>query len=122
MIHESATRARTDEFEKLLLARKDEIVAGIDASGAELLSIRSSRTSTNADDEHDPEGSTLAADWSRIAGLRSEAVAQLNEVDRALERVHDGTYGVCLRCGRQIPVGRLRIRPWAEQCVECAAR
>lgn len=122
MIDEPSTRARPTEFETLLLARRAAIVTGIDASGDELASIRSSRTATNADDEHDPEGSTLAADWSRIAGLRSEAVAQLEEVDHALARIDAGAYGTCVRCGRHIPVGRLRVRPWAERCVDCAGR
>lgn len=122
MVQESRAQIRTEEFEKLLLARKDAVLNGIESSGEELAGIRSSRAATNADDEHDPEGSTLAADWSRVVGLRGEAVAQLDEVERALSRVHEGTYGVCLTCRRQIALGRLRVRPWAEQCVECANR
>ena len=93
-------------------------VAGLDA---ELVALRAARADTNADDEHDPEGSTLSSDWSRIAGLRSEAVAQLEQAEAALARVADGTYGVCATCGRQITDARLAVRPAALQCVQCAA-
>ena len=109
------------EIEQLLLARRSSVLEGLDATEAELASIHLARVDAYADDEHDPEGSTLSSDWSRVAGLRGDATAQLAAVDAALERLRDGSYGVCVSCGKRIPVGRLRVRPWTERCVECAA-
>jgi len=43
------------------------------------------------------------------------------QVERALERLHEGTYGVCEGCGRRIPEDRLRYQPAATRCVECQA-
>src|SRR5215472_11213123 len=43
------------------------------------------------------------------------------QVERALERLHEGTYGVCEGCGRRIPDDRLRYQPAATRCVECQA-
>jgi RNA polymerase-binding protein DksA len=43
----------------------------------------------------------------------------LREIDTALERIDDGTYGTCARCGKEIPVERLDAVPYAVLCVEC---
>lgn len=87
----------------------------------ELAALRRARSDDNADDEHDPEGSTLSSDWSRLAGLRAEALVQLAQAEAALARLADGSYGACITCGRQIPAERLAIRPAAAQCVSCAS-
>jgi DnaK suppressor protein len=76
---------------------------------------------TNADDEHDPEGATIAFERSQVGALVQQAEAHLVEIDAALARVADGTYGVCAVCGRPIPEGRLEVRPTATTCVGCAA-
>jgi len=99
-----------------------EAAERLDALDSELASLRLARADANADDEHDPEGSTLSSDWSRLTGLRAEALAQLEQADAALARVDAGTYGRCVACGRAIPAERLAVRPAASQCVVCASR
>ena len=42
------------------------------------------------------------------------------EIDAALARIEDGTYGTCTRCGKEIPVERLEVYPWASLCIDCA--
>ncbi|WP_159501931.1 TraR/DksA C4-type zinc finger protein [Microbacterium sp. 18062] len=74
-----------------------------------------------ADDEHDPEGATLSTEWSRLEGLRLGALREIEEIDAALARIADGSYGVCIRCGRPIPIERMRARPTAVTCVPCAS-
>jgi RNA polymerase-binding protein DksA len=86
---------------------------------SELVDARSAAT---ADDEHDPEGTTLAEEWSRIAGLDAEAEQRLRAIDAAQRRIDDGTYGICESCGKRIPVARLRVRPAATMCVDCASK
>ena len=75
---------------------------------------------TNADDEHDPEGTTIAFERSQVGALVRQAETHLAEVDAALDRVSSGTYGVCERCGAEIPDERLEVRPTARRCVACA--
>jgi RNA polymerase-binding transcription factor len=75
---------------------------------------------SNADDEHDPEGSTIAFERSQVAALVRQAREHLTEVDAALDRVEAGTYGVCERCGAAIAPARLEARPVARTCVACA--
>jgi len=76
----------------------------------------------NTDDEHDPEGVTLAYERQHVASHISHARDQLAEIDEALARVDAGSYGTCTGCGRPIPAGRLAARPTATTCVECAGR
>lgn len=74
---------------------------------------------TNADDEHDPEGATIAFERSQVDALVHQAVAHLAEVDAALGRLEAGTYGTCEVCGHAVPTGRLEARPMARTCVGC---
>jgi RNA polymerase-binding transcription factor len=76
---------------------------------------------SNADDEHDPEGATIAFERSQVGTLVEEARHQLAEVEAARARLADGTYGTCERCGEPIGEGRLEARPTARTCIRCAA-
>jgi len=89
---------------------------------AEMAELRLDRGRESADDEHDPDGATLSGEWSKLAGLRRAALAELADIDAARGRLADGTYGVCADCGRPIPVDRLRARPTATRCVACAEK
>jgi len=75
---------------------------------------------TNADDEHDPEGATIAFERSQVGALVGQAREHLAEVDAALARLAAGVYGVCERCGGRIPPERLEARPIARLCMGCA--
>jgi DnaK suppressor protein len=76
----------------------------------------------NADDEHDPEGATIAFERQHVAALLGQARQHLADIDAALRRIDDGSYGVCERCGQPIAEGRLEARPTAATCVTCAPR
>jgi RNA polymerase-binding transcription factor DksA len=74
----------------------------------------------NLDDEHDPEGATVGFERSQVRALLDQARAHLAELDAALSRVDEDTYGVCARCGRPIATERLDALPTATFCVSCA--
>lgn len=76
---------------------------------------------TNADDEHDPEGATIAFERSQIGALVLQVRRHVAEIDAALVRVDSGTYGVCESCGEQIGEDRLDARPEARTCIRCAS-
>lgn len=84
-------------------------------------SLRHDRADGTADDEHDPEGSTLSGEWARVDALRRGAEAERAEIRAARERVASGTFGVCEVCGRPIADARLEVRPFARRCIACAA-
>jgi len=74
---------------------------------------------TNLDDEHDPEGTTIAFERSQVSTLVEQTRRRLAEAEAALARIDAGTYGVCERCGRPIAPERLEARPTARTCVSC---
>ncbi|WP_028651343.1 TraR/DksA family transcriptional regulator [Nocardioides halotolerans] len=76
---------------------------------------------SNADDEHDPEGATIAFERSQVETLSRRLQQHLADIEAAERRVEDGTYGICERCGAAIPDARLEARPTARTCVACAA-
>lgn len=88
----------------------------------EFAGIVDSSASANADDEHDPEGATIAFERQHVAALIDQAREHLDAIDAALRRVADGTYGRCESCGQPIAAERLAARPTATRCVACAGR
>lgn len=88
--------------------------------GADIASIVDARRDSSTDDEHDPEGATLAYERSQADAMRSGALERLVEIQAAQERLERGAYGTCAVCGVQIPEARLALRPWATRCVEHA--
>lgn len=74
----------------------------------------------NGDNEHDPEGSTLAFERARVAGLLVDAEANLRHLDDALTKLAAGTYGVCEDCGQAISPDRLEALPATRNCFDCA--
>lgn len=111
-----------DEVRTRLLALRGELRAELAATEAALVNIRRLRINRVDDDEHDPEGAPLSAEWSRLEGLRRVARERVGTVDDALTRLDSGTYGSCSRCGAPIAAGRLEVLPTATRCVSCADR
>ena len=72
------------------------------------------------DDEHDPEGSTIGFERAMVIDLLRQADADLDGLDRAVDRVRHGAYGICERCARPIPAERLASQPTTLTCVACA--
>jgi DnaK suppressor protein len=103
----------------LLNAERRTAQAHIDALAAEFDDIVAATADGNSDDEHDPEGSTLAFERARVSALLNQQREYLAELERAGNRVADGTYGVCMRCGMAIPPERLAALPAARTCVQC---
>jgi len=73
-------------------------------------------------DEESGEGDTINIERERDLLLSASAQQIVDEIDRALERMADGTYGLCLPAGRRINLERLEALPYAETCVDCKAR
>ncbi len=96
--------------------------ASIASANAKFAQIRAERLDTVADDEHDPEGPTLAYEWSLALAQRRDAEQTLEEVDAARTRLADGTFGRCIDCGRPIARARLEAYPTSARCIDCQER
>ena len=102
-----AERERTVEQVEALRRSFDDIVAAAEEGAP--------------DDEHDPEGHTIAWERQQVAALLAAAEGRLEELDRAVARVADGTYGRCEVCGDAIAGERLEALPTTTTCVTCAS-
>ncbi|MDQ1538938.1 MAG: DnaK suppressor protein [Actinomycetota bacterium] len=78
-------------------------------------------TDSNADDEHDPEGATIAFERSQLQALIKQSEHHLEDLETARLKVTNRRYGLCERCGKPIGTARLDARPLARTCIVCAA-
>ena len=90
-------------------------VRSLEATFGEIVSA-----ATATDDEHDPEGHTIAWERQQIAALLDEARAKLADATNAEERLALGTYGSCAACGKIIAEERLAALPATQSCIDCA--
>ncbi|WP_112248680.1 TraR/DksA family transcriptional regulator [Kribbella monticola] len=107
-------RTRLERERQKTLGRLASLTGDFDAM------VAASRDS-NADDEHDPEGSTIAFERSQLGALAEQARHHLTEIDAAIARLTAGTYTTCELCGRPISDERLEARPTARTCTTCAS-
>jgi RNA polymerase-binding transcription factor DksA len=105
----------------LLAAKRAETSARVADLSRDLERVMQAAAGSNVDDEHDPEGATVAFERAQVTALLEQATRHIADLDRAAERVSAGTYGTCERCGGPIALARLEARPSASTCVSCAA-
>jgi DnaK suppressor protein len=105
-----------------LAAERASTVARLSALEREFAAILEASGSAGNDDEHDPEGATIAFEREHAAALLSQVREHLAQIDAALLRLADGSYGTCANCGRPIGAARLAARPVATTCIGCASR
>jgi len=98
---------------KALVSRRDELRRRL---GGELKDLRSSKTAEIGDAADLAFDSGSEEVSSQLAELESR---ELSQIERALARLKQGTYGVCEGCQRRIPVTRLNALPFSTTCIEC---
>jgi DnaK suppressor protein len=117
----AAAPAEPFDARTVLIALRAELVGRLRELTGSFDELVAASADSNADDEHDPEGATIAFERSQLDTIVRHVRHQLAETDAALGRVEAGTYGVCEVCGRPVPAARLEARPVARTCVGCAA-
>ncbi|QIM16003.1 molecular chaperone DnaK [Leucobacter insecticola] len=111
--------SRETSIRALLVEEREQLLARFNKRAADLEALVRARRNESDDDEHDPEGETLSAQWSMRAGLLESAREDLQQADNALKRLDAGQYGECAACNHPIPAGQLEVRPFRERCVAC---
>ena len=113
--HDEVEAARTSLREELR-----SVDRRIAALSAEFDQIVEGSESVNTDDEHDPEGATIAFERAQVASLRDSVTRRRAAIVRALAELEDGTYGRCAACGGSIGAERLDAVPGTDRCATCA--
>jgi RNA polymerase-binding transcription factor len=114
MAKTQGSRKNLGPIEEKLRAERDHLLKQI----AELEARQSGEDDTDGyDDEGEPETATYERE--RDLSLLENARDLLDKVDRALEKISEGTYGTCESCGKSIEAARLRALPYASLCISC---
>ena len=100
-------------FKELLLKKKKELLEKAEKT------IESSISQNNEFSKDFTDQSTIATDKEFIFRLRDRERKLLAKIERCLEKIEEGTYGICERCGKEIDEKRLLARPVATLCIEC---
>lgn len=114
----------TDRFRAALLRQKEQLETTIvnhDIGGSSQTD-ETGELSGSTSDNHLADSATETYSRELDEGLEEDAVRQLGEVDEALGRIEDGTYGTCVVCGRKIPEERLEAVPWTKLCIDDARK
>ena len=106
----------------ILLEERDELERSAAVWQAEADALAADREPGDVQfDEESGEGDTLAVERERDLAISAEKRAAIEEIDAALARLADGTYGICESCGKKIKKERLEALPAAALCVDCKA-
>ena len=105
-----------------LAAARERAVARLASLEREFGGIVEAARGAGTDDEHDPEGATLAFERQHVVALAQATREHLADIDAALARLADGSYGICRACGQPIGAERLAARPAARTCIGCTRR
>ena len=118
------TKRELESFRQLLLAKRATLVGDVTNMTDEAL--RKSRQDSAGDLSNMPiHMADIGSDnfeQEFTLGLIENEHAMLREIDAALQRIEDRTYGICLGTGKPIAKLRLRAKPWAKHCIEHARR
>jgi len=110
-----------ERFRLLLQEERRRKLALLPALRRDITAVNAARRDSNVDDEHDPEGATIAFELSQASALLDQSREGLAQVEAALARIDAGTYGICAVCRDEIAEGRLEARPWTPYCIRHSA-
>ena len=109
---QALTAPQRDELKQLLLARRKELQRQM-TQNLDNLAPSVSGDSVSQDDDARLKNQTREVD----AALTAMDADELARIDRALEAMDDGEYGVCVVCGKDIPFERLKVEPMTQHCI-----
>lgn len=113
------TQAEMKEFKAVLLAKRDEILGNVTCMEDE--AFRRQRSDLSNMPFHMADLGTDNYEVENTLGLIDSERKLIVEIDDALQRMEQGTYGICEGGGEPIPKARLEAIPWARYCVVCAS-
>ena len=100
-------------FKDLLIERKKQIIRNIDGNTKELEGMKG----LDLNDEIDY--ASVSADSALEQTINSQQLKELKDIDYALEKIEDTSYGICEMCEEKITKQRLKVKPQAKYCIVC---
>ena len=108
-----ANKNQIDELKTILLQRKESLSQNIHNS------IDSIDQLKNQDINDDLDYADFVSDSFTEGMIANHQLDELKQIEEALKKIKEGTYGICDMCGINIPIGRLKAKPFARFCTEC---
>ena len=112
----------TEAFRRRLLEERERVASAIEYLHHENPGSPEHESEDVPIDNHLAETATATLDREIDYTLEENSTAVLTAIDAALERIDEGTFGTCQRCGNPIAPERLEARPWATLCIDCKRR
>src|SRR3954471_5998465 len=110
--------AETEKIRVALTERRDELQAEYDQTLAEITELQRDRLTDSAGD-HQADTGTKTGEREQEITLANTILERITQMERAIDRLGEGHYGYCEKCGNAIPVERLAAFPSATLCVSC---
>lgn len=114
----NATGIDTDRFRDLLTGERARAQLALDHLHNDNAGSLDEQTDEIPSDNHLAENASATVDREIDYGLEENVVHALEQIDAALARLDDGTFGICQRCGKPIDVERLEALPYATLCID----
>ena len=108
-----ANKTQIDELKAILLERKENILSHVNSSRENIDQLK------EQDINDDLDYAELVSDSFSEGMITNHQLDELKQIEEALKKITLGTYGICDMCGINIPLGRLKAKPFAKFCTEC---
>ena len=99
------------EIRKTLIEKRDELTARLENIKENITGGRSADSQEQAQELENSEV---------VDALGNEARIEISQIARALERIKNGSFGICVNCAKEVPIARLKAHPFANLCIRCA--
>ena len=104
------------KMKEYLLEQRKTLLASLADQGEDM---RNLIKTVESGDEADVAADVI--DRTLLTALGAQDANRLQQIDSALDRINQGTYGRCVKCGKEIPQERLEVLPYALMCITCAS-
>jgi RNA polymerase-binding protein DksA len=116
-------KSTVEKFQARLEEERERLLGLIEDYEQELEDARLSESSSDrSPDPGNAEASSTKLEYAKELSIEQNTLDLLGKVERALEMVRAGSYGICESCGKPIPLNRLDVLPYATHCIDCARK
>lgn len=106
-----------EQQKKKLIEQRNTILESLSSQSEEMKRLMSA---TESGDEADVASDVI--DRTLLDSLGSQDAQRLQLIENTLQRMNQGKYGLCMKCGKEIPQARLEAMPYAALCIECKSK
>jgi len=116
-------KSTVERYRKRLEQERDRLLVMIRDYELELEEARLTESSSDrSPDPGNAEAGSMKFEYEKELSIEQNTVDLLGKVERALDNIEKGNYGICESCGKPIPMARLDVLPYVTLCVDCARK